>query len=62
MPPYYLRNLFTTAPDGPATRRLYHLTSHLNLKGTPAEGWKLRIMSAETAVASSDGVSGRVRK
>ena len=52
MPPYYLRNLFTTAPDGPATRRLHHLTSHLDLKGTPAEGWKLRITSAESNVAA----------
>ena len=51
MPPYYLRNLFTTAPDGPATQRLHYLTSHLNLKGTPAEGWKLRITSAESNVA-----------
>jgi hypothetical protein len=46
MPPYYLRNLFATAPDGPATRRLHHMTSHLNLKGTPIEGWKLKVTSA----------------
>jgi hypothetical protein len=45
-PPYYLRNLFETAPDGPATGRLHYMTSHLNLRGTPIENWKLRITSA----------------
>jgi hypothetical protein len=50
IPPYYLRNLFATAPDGPATRRLHTMGSHLNLKGTPAEGWKLRIASAVSGV------------
>jgi hypothetical protein len=50
MPPYFLRNLFTTAPDGPATQRLHHLASHLNLKGTPIEDWKLKITSAESNV------------
>jgi hypothetical protein len=46
IPPYYLRNLFETAPDAPATRRLHYLCSHVNLKGTPVEGWKLRIATA----------------
>ena len=46
MPPYYLRNLFATAPDGPATRRLHSLIGHLDLKGTPIEGWKLKVASA----------------
>ncbi len=55
MPPYYLRNLFTTAPDGPATRRLHHLTSHLDLKGKPIEGWKLPVASAETGTAPKPG-------
>jgi len=50
MPPYFLRNLFTTAPDGPATQRLHHLGSHLNLKGTPIEDWKLKVASAEGEV------------
>jgi len=50
MPPYFLRNLFATAPDGPATQRLHHLTSHLNLKGTPIEDWKLKIASATAGV------------
>ncbi len=50
MPPYFLRNLFEGAPDGPATRRLHYLCSHLDLKGTAVEGWKLRITSAECAI------------
>ena len=41
LPPYYLENLFATAPDGPATRRLHYLCSHIDLTGTPIEGWKL---------------------
>jgi hypothetical protein len=50
MPPYFLANLFRTAPDGPATQRLHYLTSHLKLKDTPIEGWKLKITSASTPV------------
>ncbi|MBV9122376.1 MAG: hypothetical protein JO112_03310 [Planctomycetes bacterium] len=50
LPPYYLRNLFETAPDGPATRRLHYLCSHVNLRGTPLEDWKLRITSAACEV------------
>jgi len=34
MPPYYLAQRFAEAPSGEATRRLYYLTSNLNLKGT----------------------------
>ncbi|HEX8202023.1 MAG TPA: hypothetical protein VF590_16225, partial [Isosphaeraceae bacterium] len=52
IPPYFLRNLFETAPDGPATRRLHSLCGHLNLEGTPIEDWKLRITSAERIVRS----------
>ena len=47
VPPYFLKALFDTAPDGPATRRLYYLCSHVNLRGTPIEGWKLKLTSAE---------------
>ncbi|WP_435020944.1 hypothetical protein TA3x_002104 [Tundrisphaera sp. TA3] len=46
LPPYFLRNLFETAPDGPSTRRLHHMISRLDLKGTPIESWKLPITSA----------------
>lgn len=46
--PYYLYQRFTDVPDGPegaARRRLYYLTSHLNVKGTHIEDWKLRLVS-----------------
>jgi hypothetical protein len=46
LPPYYLMNLFKTAPDGEATRRLHLLIGHSELKGTPIEGWKLKLVSA----------------
>lgn len=46
IPPYFLRDRFSQAPDGPATQRLYYLTSNLQTKGTPIENWKFRITSA----------------
>lgn len=52
IPPYFLRNLFETAPDGPATQRLHHIAHNLNLAGRPIENWKLRIASAEDPVAA----------
>lgn len=45
IPPYFLRNLFETAPDGPATKRLHFLLSHADLKDTPIKDWKLPIQS-----------------
>jgi hypothetical protein len=51
IPPYFLRNLFETAPDGPATRRLHYICSRVNLRGTPIEDWKLRITSASCGIA-----------
>ncbi len=50
IPPYFLRNIFESGSDGPATRRLHYLCSHIDLKGTPIENWKLRITSAACAV------------
>lgn len=52
IPPYFLNDRFTQAPNGPATQRLYYLTSNLQTKGTPIENWKLQIAQAsqETAV------------
>jgi hypothetical protein len=47
MPPYFLKTIFDTSPDGPATRRLHYICSHINLKGTPIENWKLKVTSAE---------------
>ena len=50
IPPTFLRKLFETAPDGPATRRLYYLCSHVDLKGTVIENWKLRLATATCGV------------
>jgi len=46
IPPYFLNDRFTQAPTGPATRRLYYLTSNLQTKGTSIEDWKFRIATA----------------
>jgi hypothetical protein len=46
IPPYFLYDRFSQAPNEPATQRLYYLTSNLQTKGTPIEDWKFRIASA----------------
>lgn len=46
IPPYWLKQRFETAPDQPATRRLYYLASRLRTEGTLIEGWKLKVRSA----------------
>ncbi len=46
IPPYFLAARFAGAPDGPATQRLYYLTSNLNLNDSPAKGWKMMLGSA----------------
>jgi hypothetical protein len=46
IPPHYLNARFTQAPDYPATRRLYYLTSNLRTRGTPLENWKVRVVAA----------------
>jgi hypothetical protein len=50
IPPYYLNDRFMAA-QGDATRRLYYLTSTVNLASTPMEGWKIAIASASAPVA-----------
>jgi len=45
IPPPYLNMRFRQA-DGPATKRLYYLTSNLDVQRTPIENWKLKIASA----------------
>ena len=52
--PYFLQDRFCVAPDGPDTQRLYFLAGHLNLDGTEADGWKLRIVQNSVS-CSSDG-------
>lgn len=51
LPPYFLNDRFTQAPNGPATQRLYYLTSNLQTKGTPIENWKLQIAQASQDAA-----------
>ena len=46
IPPHYLHDRFTEAPDYPATRRLYYLTSNLRTQGTPMENWKVKVVAA----------------
>ena len=50
IPPYYLKMRFEQAPDYPATKRLYYLTSNLKTAGTPLENWKFKVVSANTPV------------
>jgi hypothetical protein len=54
IPPYYLNDRFT-ASTGEATRRLYYLTSNLNLSGTAMEHWKIAIASASANVGGAAG-------
>jgi mono/diheme cytochrome c family protein len=53
IPPYYLQQRFTGG-KGEATKRLFYLTSNLNLKGTPLEGWKIRIAGATARPRAKD--------
>ncbi len=50
IPPAFLNDRFSSAPDGDATRRLYYLTSNLQLGGTSTEGWKLLLATTTTSV------------
>jgi len=51
IPPYYLRDRFSQAPNAPATQRLYYLTSNLQTKGTAIEDWKLQVAQASETAA-----------
>ena len=50
IPPSWLRDRFTQAPDRRGTQRLYYLTSHLNTAGTPIESWKLPLVTSTASV------------
>ena len=50
IPPYWLKQRFTAAPDGIATQRLYYLVSRLNLAGTAMANWKLQLTGAQVLV------------
>ena len=51
-PPSYLQDRFCTA-KGPDTDRLYFLTGHLNLAGTEADGWKLKVVGSGTVAVAA---------
>jgi mono/diheme cytochrome c family protein len=53
IPPYYLNQRFNGG-KGDATKRLYYLTSNLNLRGTPLDGWKIRIAGATAGPPPKD--------
>lgn len=59
IPPYYLSQRFTAAPNGDATKRLYYLTSNLNLTGTPVENWKLPIVSTGPVATQRQAIRRR---
>lgn len=44
-PPFYLQDRFCTA-EGADVERLRFLVGHLNLDGTEADGWKLKVVSS----------------
>jgi hypothetical protein len=48
-PPGYLKDRFAGA-KGPATQRLYNIASHLQVKGTRLDGWKLKIVGDKKAI------------
>lgn len=50
IPPSFVKQRFTAAPDGSATRLLYYLTSHLNTEKTPIENWKLPLVQVSLPV------------
>lgn len=52
IPPYYLLRRFALAPSGPATQRLYQLTSRLNTTDvdSPIQHWKLPLTSVSAAI------------
>lgn len=51
IPPSWLRQRFSTAPHMPATQRLHHIASRLQLDGTPLEDWKFRLVSTSAKLA-----------
>lgn len=53
IPPYFLNNIFRSAPDSKAVQRLYFMLSHLHLDGTAIENWKLAIDSKTVEVDRS---------
>jgi hypothetical protein len=61
IPPSYLRDRFTIG-KGAETQRLAYLASHLNVKQTPIDDWKLPIVSATRRVGDKWPVRGQYRE
>ena len=51
LPPYYLKKLFTTAPEGAAAKRLHAIAGGLKLDDSPIRDWKLEIASDESVLS-----------
>ena len=52
IPPYWLKQRFSTAPEGQATQRLYYMASRLDLRHTPMADWKLKLVSTERPLSA----------
>jgi hypothetical protein len=55
IPPYYLKERFTIG-QGPETKRLAYITSHLSIERTPLENWKLALACAARGVNDAASV------
>jgi hypothetical protein len=55
IPPYYLQERFVTG-KGAETKRLAYLTSHLTVKRTPIEDWKLFLVCATRRIGDAKSV------
>ena len=50
IPPRYLKDRFSAAPNGIHTKRLYHIVTRLRTIGTPIANWKLLISKDSSSV------------
>ena len=58
IPPYYLKERFTIG-QGPETKRLAYITSHLSIEQTPLENWTLALACAARGVNDAASVACR---
>ncbi|NVJ59557.1 MAG: cytochrome P460 family protein [Gammaproteobacteria bacterium] len=50
IPPYWLKQRFEAAPDGDATKRLFYISSRLELENSPLQQWKFKLVSKSVAI------------
>ena len=50
IPPSWLRQRFSQAPEGEATKRLYFIASRIDLSQTPIKDWKLPLVSRSAVI------------